>query len=836
MATPTLITLGSGTFTGTLEPLQEVSLRADRPPARCRLVVLDGHGRRYVERVDPAELTFTIGGALGWQRAQLLDADGRAIAEWSFRVTCTTRIDDGNAGFGALLRDLHFTMLQSIGGDGAASALVNGKLYRFFIRWLRDHTHTLKGMKYFSGELKTGLELYADTQRDDGMIYDRIAPKPDVQGWRDHTFKQGNFVRTLNPGSHNSYTLQRIPVENDVEYLFIECLYRTWQATGDDIWMSRHLDHALRALRYATTDRYRWSEKFRLLQRGYTIDTWDFLHEDDSRLTLGDNIVDPDRTTFGIMHGDNTGMVMACRMLAEMLRRSGRDREANDCEQLANDLLDRLDRLAWDDRGYYRHHVSEDPTFRRNVGNTDESAQVSLSNAHAINRGIDPAKARAIVETYKRIRREMPKNSPGEWFNIYPPFERGFDDHDLPWQYMNGGVCTIVAGELARGAFSLGDAEYGVDILRRVKDLADRHDGHLHVCFNGNPQTVPPGRSFTTVELSSVANVTVHWKSVGGWGEQGNDLSRLPRGRQVFCHVPFDLRDDGMAIGLSSTRPGFAREISLPVHQQHGSIYLLHTLSNPQSPAAEIDVIYADGERRRIYIMPGHQLDNWFMPGSDERQLAGHAPKLRKGWPEYQLAWRGGNDRFDNVGVFIWGWDNPRPEVEIDSLVFRAAETGSAYLVPAITFSDHPVWFPHSDLSFGIPDCWGAAAVVYAIIEGLAGVVDRATSLESVTLAPHWLTAGVDDVVVHVTYPASDGYLSYRWEHTPAEQCIRLDIAMSGRRVECIVPMPRGSFLGRAVVDGRTVEIYPSPDGAVRFVLDGPGVKSVVLNYRSQQP
>ena len=83
------------------------------------------------------------------------------------------------------------------------------------------------------------------------------------------------------------------------------------------------------------------------------------------------------------------------------------------------------------------------------------SSQVSLSNAYALNRGISGEKCASIIKTYQRIRREMPPTSPGEFYGIYPPFERDFTQNDpgLVWEYCNGGVLTMVAGELALGAF-----------------------------------------------------------------------------------------------------------------------------------------------------------------------------------------------------------------------------------------------------------------------------------------------------------------------------------------------------------------------------------------------
>lgn len=45
-------------------------------------------------------------------------------------------------------------------------------------------------------------------------------------------------------------------------------------------------------------------------------------------------------------------------------------------------------------------------------------------------------------------------NSFAEWFGIYPPVEPHFADYQ-PGSYMNGGVNTIVAGELAKLRFSM---------------------------------------------------------------------------------------------------------------------------------------------------------------------------------------------------------------------------------------------------------------------------------------------------------------------------------------------------------------------------------------------
>jgi hypothetical protein len=794
-----------------------------------RLKVLDAAGRAYVDCDSPGDShAFQVGGALGTHTVLALDADGRVIDTLTFRVKTLTALQDGTGTYQRLLQNLFRTMANSCSGDGQMWLDIEGKLYKYLICWLRDHTHTMKGMKYFDGDLKTGLELYADSQREDGMIYDRVTEVAGVQGWRDYGFGPGGFIKRANTDRALNVQFQRVPVENDVEFLFLECLYFTWKATGDTEWMSRYLDNAIKAVAYSTSDPYRWSEKFGLLKRGYTIDTWDFMHEADCEVSSGNNIVDVDKTTFGVMFGDNTGMAVGLYYLAEMLEAAGRGKEAAAFASLADTLLERLETLAWMGE-YYRHHVTEDPSFVRDVGSTDETAQVSLSNAYSINRRIGFDKCRAIIKTYQRLRAEMPSASPGEWYNIYPPFENGYGEHDRVWQYMNGGVSTIVAGELARGAFVNGAEEYAASILERIIGLAERHGGRLHVCFNGNPQPDPPPRTFTPLGLEPVANVTPE-SGPNGWGSDGNDLAQLPRGDVEFAKVPFRVGEKGL--GLSTQRQGYEVELRVPVNGAYGSMYLVHTHDAPHSLVAELEVCYEDGESRTVYIMNGQQLDRWFMPGSDESKGACHHPKWPQGWPPYQIAWQGPNAKFDNVGVFVWGWDNPRPDAPIKELVFRAAAHGGGYFVPAITLSDSPVWFPPTDVSFGIPDAWGAAAVVYALFEGLAGVIDTGVAFSKAVVAPRWQTVGETTADVSIMYPASDGYVAYHWEGGTNGQL--LEVTGNAEELEVRLLLPQGRQAETLVIDGEEKPVEAETVGDSRYVvvtLPATGVRRIELAY-----
>jgi hypothetical protein len=167
---------------------------------------------------------------------------------------------------------------------------------------------------------------------------------------------------------------------------------------GDDVWMKRQLDAAIRAMDYSFTDRARFSTQFGLVKRGYTIDTWDFQIDDATTRIFprwGTLLVDPDRSKFGVMFGDNTGYAASSGYLAEMLERGGRPRDAARFREREKDVRERLDRVAWLGT-HFRHWVPEDETVVRAVG-VNEREQVSLSNTYSLNQW--PSRARSTARS-----------------------------------------------------------------------------------------------------------------------------------------------------------------------------------------------------------------------------------------------------------------------------------------------------------------------------------------------------------------------------------------------------------------------------------------------------
>ncbi|GIV99300.1 MAG: hypothetical protein KatS3mg058_0704 [Roseiflexus sp.] len=315
--------------------------------------------------------------------------------------------------------------------------------------WLRDHTYQARGFRYFETDVTSMIDAFRRAQRPDGSFPDFLA-RPEL-----------GVMRSL-----------RKEVEADVEYLFIQAVYEAWQMTGDDAWLRTNLDAMRRAARYATSDPLRWDAEQGLIKRPYTIDTWDF--------SYGPTTTDPttgkpaprhwidDQTIWGIFHGDNTGLAYALELLARIEERVGDPTRAQQWRTEANGIMDRLNALSWNGR-FFTHFV---PLAPFDTPGVDEAAQLSLSNAYALNRGVlRHNQGRAIVDEY--FRRGLQRGATfAEWYSIDPPFPEGSfglagRPGERPGEYVNGGLMPLVGGELARGAFRYGAERYAFEILHR---------------------------------------------------------------------------------------------------------------------------------------------------------------------------------------------------------------------------------------------------------------------------------------------------------------------------------------------------------------------------------
>jgi hypothetical protein len=623
----------------------------------------------------------------------------------------------------------------------------------------------MKGMQYFNDYAKNLVDVMHSMQRPDGMIWSFIASNEDGSYFETSYKKYGFFQR-----DGDAYFVRQ-PVENHVEYTYVCSIYKCWKASGDDAWMKNLLVSAAKALDYSVTDSLRWSSRFQLLKRALTIDSWDFQVDDEytPHLGMGNPMLAVlGKTKFGIFYGDNTGYMQACDQLAGMFDYEGDHVQAEKYRLRGKQIEDRLNRLAWNGK-FYTHFIDEDPTVNRKLG-VNMNLQISQSNAYSINRGIDHQQAVAIIKTYQELKNHLPPGSPGEWYSIYPPFQKGFEVHNAVWQYMNGGVGGHVAGELALGAFNNGFETYGADILRRVLDLGNKYgDGkRIWFAYTGSFPT-PPEVHYKTIPLSGSLNRN-YSKSFPG----------MPAGEQTYHNTPFRIPESNntnTAIAVSSLH-GYAHSVSIPVNDTARSICLLHTGMGTATDNiyGTVTFKYADSSAQSRYLIKEKELSNWVFPSLDH-SLA-------------NVAWHGPNEDYANVGIYWAALPNPSPEKKIDSLVFSCALNESIYILFGVTLADQVSYEKPKPESFGGPDNWAAATNMQALIEGLAGVTDSAEAYQMPVLSPRWLAANTDSVYVTARYAASEGYVSYRYQHFPLDKKIEIEAAGNGKRIVFHVEVP----------------------------------------------
>ncbi len=105
-------------------------------------------------------------------------------------------------------------------------------------------------------------------------------------------------------------------------------------------------------------------------------------------------------------------------------------------------------------------------------------------------------------------------------------------------------------------------------------------------------------------------------------------------------------------------------------------------------------------------------------------------------------------------------------------------------------------------------DGWGSSAMLYALMEGLAGIEDRDKLFRKVRLAPRWPAAGVKQARVRAEYAASKASLEYRyaWEGPT----IRIEFLASDSQVDGHVLIPSGTYPVSVRIDGRDTPWRPA--------------------------
>lgn len=101
-------------------------------------------------------------------------------------------------------------------------------------------------------------------------------------------------------------------------------------------------------------------------------------------------------------------------------------------------------------------------------------------------------------------------------------------------------------------------------------------------------------------------------------------------------------------------------------------------------------------------------------------------------------------------------------------------------------------------------DGWGSSSMLYALVEGLAGIVDTHKLFRKVRLSPRWVAAGLTSVDAGAHYEVSGSGFGYHFGHDEGKRQIRLEL--SGRAdVNLHLMLPGAARARRVRVNGKSV-------------------------------
>ncbi|MBI4662028.1 MAG: hypothetical protein HY735_24665 [Verrucomicrobia bacterium] len=181
------------------------------------------------------------------------------------------------------------------------------------------------------------------------------------------------------------------------------------------------------------------------------------------------------------------------------------------------------------------------------------------------------------------------------------------------------------------------------------------------------------------VDLTPHYNVvlTQHW-----YGLPGNDLAELPRGIQTFVDVEFDVRGVVQLGSLFLADEQFPEAVKrIVVRRRCQRIHFLHAAVCGRGKRGTLVgsylMHYASGDTEEFTLKLGEQILDWW-----ERPHDGTVEKI-------EVAWKGTNEVARSIRLFKSTWENPQPDVPVNSIDFLSAMNDAAPFLVAISAEDH---------------------------------------------------------------------------------------------------------------------------------------------------
>ena len=104
-------------------------------------------------------------------------------------------------------------------------------------------------------------------------------------------------------------------------------------------------------------------------------------------------------------------------------------------------------------------------------------------------------------------------------------------------------------------------------------------------------------------------------------------------------------------------------------------------------------------------------------------------------------------------------------------------------------------------------DGWGSSAMLYALMEGLAGVEDRRKLFGKCRLSPRWPAAGVSEAEVSIAYESSGAAIGYLYRIL--DDRLRIEVECEKSDLDFHILLPEKRSVRSIAVDGTETEFRP---------------------------
>ena len=114
------------------------------------------------------------------------------------------------------------------------------------------------------------------------------------------------------------------------------------------------------------------------------------------------------------------------------------------------------------------------------------------------------------------------------------------------------------------------------------------------------------------------------------------------------------------------------------------------------------------------------------------------------------------------------------------------------------------------------PSAWGAAALMDAVEEGLAGIVDAGVGYDVIEFSPRWPVAPYRELRYVTGYEMSKKYVDVR--HVQTDAGFRYHLRSPASKVKAHLLVPEGRSPKTLLVNGKEVAFTLSSVGESRYV------------------